>query len=77
MKFLDILDPMVLERQLLFVFFLDLIKPTRGKVEIFGKKVDKNFWNIKSRIGYLPGELHLYENLTGKEFLGIYYMFEA
>jgi ABC-2 type transport system ATP-binding protein len=49
--------------------FLDLIKPTRGKVEIFGKKVDKNFWNIKSRIGYLPGELHLYENLTGKEFL--------
>lgn len=47
---------------------LDLIKPTRGRVKVFGKDV-RNSYEIKRRIGYLPGELSLYENLTGKEFL--------
>ncbi|MEN2983611.1 MAG: ABC transporter ATP-binding protein [Dictyoglomaceae bacterium] len=47
---------------------LDLIKPTRGKAFIFGKDVNKEK-NIRAKIGYLPGELSLYDNLTGKEFL--------
>ncbi|MFN3699217.1 MAG: ABC transporter ATP-binding protein, partial [Dictyoglomus sp.] len=47
---------------------LDLIKPTKGKAEIFGKDVRKSI-EIRRKIGYLPGELSLYEDLTGKEFL--------
>lgn len=48
--------------------FLDLIKPTKGIVKIFGKDVNK-YKDIRVNIGYLPGELALYEDLTGEEFL--------
>ncbi len=47
---------------------LDLIKPTKGKAEILGKDVRRAI-EIRRKIGYLPGELSLYEDLTGKEFL--------
>lgn len=47
---------------------LDLIKPTKGKAEILGKDVRRSI-EIRRKIGYLPGELSLYEDLTGKEFL--------
>lgn len=47
---------------------LDLIKPTRGKALIFGKDVRREK-EIRSKIGYLPGELSLYDDLTGREFL--------
>lgn len=48
--------------------FLDLIKPTKGIVKIFGKDVNK-YKDIRANIGYLPGDLSLYEDLTGEEFL--------
>jgi ABC-2 type transport system ATP-binding protein len=48
---------------------LHLLKPTAGKVLIFGKKVSRYYAGIYKRIGNLPGELKLYEHLSGAYFL--------
>lgn len=55
---------------------LDLIRPTSGKAEIFGLETTKNSVKIKQDIGYLPGEIFLPENLTGKECLNYYKNFK-
>lgn len=50
---------------------LGLIKPTRGSASILGKNI---FGGppVRERVGYLPGTLRLYENLTGQEFLNLF-----
>lgn len=48
---------------------LDLIRPTRGQVRLFGQEVRNHAAALKARIGNLPGELSLWENLTAKELL--------
>ncbi len=48
---------------------LDFIRPTKGKITIFGQDSHKESVAIKSRIGYLPGELELYKKLRGSELL--------
>lgn len=48
---------------------LHLIKPTKGEIFIFGKKLEKNYVEILENIGYLPGSLSLYEKMTGKQLL--------
>ena len=48
---------------------LDFIRPTRGSATIFGLDTHRDSRAIRQRIGYLPGELALYENLTGVELL--------
>ena len=48
---------------------LDLINKTSGVVLFNGKKFDKNDINLKRKIGYLPSEINLYEDLTVKEML--------
>lgn len=46
---------------------IDLIRPTSGSAEIFGRNVRKHGTSIRHRIGYLPGELALYENLSPRQ----------
>jgi ABC-2 type transport system ATP-binding protein len=48
---------------------LDLIRPTRGRASIFGLDTHRGSRAIRQRVGYLPGELVLYENMTGAEVL--------
>jgi ABC-2 type transport system ATP-binding protein len=48
---------------------LDLIRPTRGRVQLFGTDVGAAGAAIRRRIGYLPGELALYDHLTARELL--------
>ena len=48
---------------------LDLIRPTRGQARIFGQDVQRESVAIKALIGYLPGELALWPNLTGRQIL--------
>lgn len=48
---------------------LGLLKPTRGKAQIFGKNAMENIVEIKENIGYIPGDLSLYGDLTGQEFI--------
>jgi ABC-2 type transport system ATP-binding protein len=52
---------------------LDLIRPTSGRVTVLGLDSRRQGVEIRRRLGYLPGELALYEQLTPLElfeFLG-------
>ena len=46
---------------------LDLIRPTDGKAYVFDIDTQADPVAIHRRIGYLPGEFGLYDNLTGAE----------
>ncbi len=48
---------------------MDLIRPTSGHASIFGKDAHKESVAIKAFTGYLPGELALWNNLTGRQIL--------
>lgn len=48
---------------------LDLIRPTQGHAQIFGLDTHIHSQEIRRRTGYLPGNLEMYENLTGRELL--------
>ncbi len=46
---------------------LDLIRPTGGKAAMFGQDTQQNSVELHKRIGFLPGELNLWKNLTGAQ----------
>lgn len=48
---------------------MNLINKTEGVVLINGEEFNKNNISAKKLIGYLPSEIHLYEDLTVKEML--------
>lgn len=48
---------------------IGLLKPTGGAASILGFDIEKRDPAMLARIGYLPGTLRLYENLTSQEFL--------
>ena len=48
---------------------LDLIRPTSGSASIFGLDSRAHSREIKRRLSYLPGDIMLYEKLTGREAL--------
>jgi ABC-2 type transport system ATP-binding protein len=48
---------------------LDLIRPTRGTARLFGQDVRNHAAGLKNRLGNVPGELALWDNLTGRELL--------
>lgn len=56
---------------------MGLIRPTSGKVSIFGLDCWAQAKQTKAMIGYLPGDIHLYENMTGREFLAFFAAFRA
>jgi len=49
---------------------LDLIRPTAGRAEVFGLDTRRDSVAVRRLVGYLPGDLHLYDELTGEELLG-------
>ncbi len=48
---------------------LDLIRPTVGSATVLGLDAQADSLEIRRRIGYLPADPALYDNLTGKQFL--------
>ncbi len=48
---------------------LDFIRPSAGSATIFGLDARHESVTIRSRIGYLPSELKLWENWTGAEYI--------
>jgi ABC-2 type transport system ATP-binding protein len=48
---------------------LDLIRPTEGRVLLLGLDSRRDGVAARRRVGYLPGDLRLYERLTGGEQL--------
>ena len=49
--------------------FLDFIRASSGNVRVFGRDSHICSSQIKSRIGYLPSEYGMYEEMTGVEYL--------
>jgi ABC-2 type transport system ATP-binding protein len=48
---------------------LDLLRPTRGTSRVLGRHPYFDGVGVRSEIGYLPGELALYQNLSGLQTL--------
>lgn len=51
---------------------MGLLKPTSGSLQILGKAITKKrqyYPDLYRKIGFLPGELRLYEDMTGEDFL--------
>lgn len=48
---------------------MNLINKTAGKVYFEGKEFNKDDIEIKEKIGYLPSEVHLYDDFTVKQML--------
>jgi ABC-2 type transport system ATP-binding protein len=48
---------------------LDEIRPTSGSATILGLDMHKDAISIRRHIGYIPGDLALYPNLTGRDTL--------
>ncbi len=47
---------------------LDIIRPTAGRAIVFGLDCQKDGVQIRRRIGYIPGELKLYQQLRADEY---------
>ena len=54
---------------------MNLINKTSGKVFINGEEFTKDRIDLKKIIGYLPSEIHLYEDYTVKEMLDYHQKF--
>lgn len=48
---------------------LNFLFPTRGSAIVFGKDVVRDSFEIRKSTGYLPGDLVLYQDMKGEEFL--------
>ncbi len=48
---------------------LDFLHPSRGSAQIFGLDSHRDSLAIRRRVGYLPADLALYPELTGRELL--------
>jgi len=48
---------------------LDFIRPSAGNAEVFGLPTRRHSVEIHRRVGYLPGDLALYDRMTGQEVI--------
>ncbi len=48
---------------------LDLLRPTKGRAMIFGYDCQSESLQTRKLVGYMPGELGIYLDLTGREVL--------
>lgn len=51
---------------------LDFIRPTRGSARLLGMDSRKDSIEIHRRVGYLPGELAMYDKMTAREMLNYF-----
>jgi ABC-2 type transport system ATP-binding protein len=50
----------------------DLIRPTRGSVRVLGYDLRRDAVPARRRIGYLPGDLELYRDMSGRDLLAFF-----
>ncbi len=48
---------------------LDLLRPTSGRASVFGYDCQSEGLKVRARIGYLPGEMGIYSDMTGRQLL--------
>ena len=51
---------------------LDFLRPDAGTAHVMGLDCQKESLQVRELIGFLPGEVHLEERLTGEELLATY-----
>jgi ABC-2 type transport system ATP-binding protein len=51
---------------------MDLIRPTSGTIRVLGYDLRRDAVTTRRRIGYLPGDLELYRDMSGSELLGFF-----
>lgn len=56
----------------LFRLLTTLLNPDTGKAAIDGLDIEKDYLQIRSRVGYIPGRFSLYPDLTVEENLGFF-----
>lgn len=56
---------------------MGVIHPTAGQATIFGKDCQKEGVTTRGRVGYLPGELSLFDDMKASDFLGMYFSLQA
>lgn len=56
----------------LFRILATLLVPDGGEATVLGRDVVRDLWNIRSRVGYMPGRFSLYPDLSVEENLGFF-----
>ncbi|HET8624423.1 MAG TPA: ABC transporter ATP-binding protein [Gemmatimonadales bacterium] len=56
----------------LFRILVTLLLPDAGKARVLGRDVVKDLWNLRTRIGYMPGRFSLYPDLSVAENLAFF-----
>jgi ABC-2 type transport system ATP-binding protein len=51
---------------------LNLLRPTSGRVSIFGVDCNDGSSSVRSQVGYLPGDLTVYPNMTVRASLDLF-----
>lgn len=51
---------------------MNFVKPTTGKINIFGLDSKEESTKIKANIGYLSGDVRLYDGWTGREHISFF-----
>ena len=54
---------------------MNMLNKTEGTVTFLGKPLDKNNIDLKRKIGYLPGEVYLYEDMKVSQMLDYHQSF--
>ncbi len=50
---------------------LDLLRPTAGRAAVLGHDCQREGLAVRAAIGYLPGEISVYADLTGRQVLDV------
>lgn len=56
----------------LFRILVTLIEPDAGAAEVLGHDVVRDLWEVRRRVGYMPGRFSLYPDLTVEENLSFF-----
>ena len=48
---------------------LNILKPSNGEIKLFGVPITRNTVHLHERIGYIPGDVALYDHLSVKQTL--------
>ena len=51
---------------------LDLLRPSEGRAFVFGHDCQRESLKTRAEIGYLPAEMNLYADMTGREVLELF-----
>ncbi len=51
---------------------LDLIRPTEGTATVLGMDSQADSVEVNRRVGFLPGDVRLYDTMTGREMLTLF-----